>query len=88
MSDVSESLRSLTKNEQFAQVAHQNERMSNSLIFLSKLLICSFLGKKQAIRSETDEEIPSPAFFMWHLCQPNFKKYLLKLFIMPRLTTI
>ena len=39
---VSESLRSLTKNEQ----------MSESLIFLSKSLICSFLGKKQAIRSE------------------------------------
>ena len=66
MSDVSESLGSLTKNEQFAQVAHQkwaNERITH---FLSKL------GKKQAIRSETDEEIPSPAFFMWHLCQPNF----------------
>ena len=39
---VSESLRSLTKNEQ----------MSESLIFLSELLICSFLGKKWAIRSE------------------------------------
>ena len=33
---VSESLRSLTKNEQ----------MSESLIFLSESLICSFLGKK------------------------------------------
>ena len=33
---VSESLRLLTKNEQ----------MSESLIFLSQLLICSFLGKK------------------------------------------
>ena len=42
MSDVSESLRSLTKNE----------RMSESLIFLSKSLIRSFLDKKQAIRSE------------------------------------
>ena len=42
MSDVSESLISLTKNE----------RMSESLIFLSKSLIRSFLGKKQAIRSE------------------------------------
>ena len=82
VSDVSESLRSLTKNErceQIAQVAHQkwamwanrsgrspkmsdvseslrsltkNERMSESLIFLSESLICSFLGKKQAIRSE------------------------------------
>ena len=42
MSDVSESLISLTKNE----------RMSESLIFLSESLICSFLGKKRAIRSE------------------------------------
>ena len=39
---VSESLRSLTKNE----------RMSESLIFLSELLIHSFLDKKRAIRSE------------------------------------
>ena len=36
---VRESLRSLTKNEW----------MSELLVFLSKLLICSFLGKKQAI---------------------------------------
>ena len=42
VSDVSESLRSLTKNE----------RMSESLIFLSKSLIRSFLDKKLAIRSE------------------------------------
>ena len=39
MSDVSESLISLTKNEQ----------MSESLIFLSKSLVRSFLDKKQAI---------------------------------------
>ena len=39
---VSESLRSLTKNE----------RMSESLIFLSESLIRSFLDKKRAIRSE------------------------------------
>ena len=42
MSDVSELLRSLTKNE----------RMSKSLIFLSELLIRSFFRLKQAIRSE------------------------------------
>ena len=42
MSDVSESLISLTKNE----------RMSESLIFLSESLIRSFLGKNLAIRSE------------------------------------
>ena len=39
---MSKSLRSLTKNEQ----------MSESLVFLSKSLICSFLGKKWAIRLE------------------------------------
>ena len=42
ISDVSESLISLTKNEQ----------MSESLIFLSKLLIRSFFDKKRAILSE------------------------------------
>ena len=42
MSDVSELLISLTKNE----------RMSESLIFLSESLIRSFFDKKQAIRSE------------------------------------
>ena len=56
MSDVSKSLRSLTKNEQpwairshrseemsdcerITQDAHQNEQMSESLIFLSESLI-------------------------------------------------
>ena len=42
MSDVSELLILLTKNE----------RMSESLIFLSESLICSFLDKKRAIRWE------------------------------------
>ena len=44
MSDVSESLILLTKNE----------RMSESLIFLSKSLIHSFLDKKGGIRSEIE----------------------------------
>ena len=48
--NVSESLISLTKNEQ----------ISESLIFLSESLICSFLGKKRAIRLKTNERIPSP----------------------------
>ena len=72
VSNVSELLRSPTKNEQcewIAQVAHQNwatmsnsltwlrsltknERMSESLVFLSKSLIRSFLGKKRAIGLE------------------------------------
>ena len=34
--------------------------MSESLIFLSESVICSFLDKKQAIR-KTDERSPSPA---------------------------
>ena len=50
MSDVSESLISLTKNE----------GMSESLIFLSKSLSRSFLDKKQAIRSEIKWEKSQP----------------------------
>ena len=44
---VSESLRSLTKNEQ-----------------MSESLICSFLGKKRAIRSENDERNPGPEYLV------------------------
>ena len=40
-------LRSLTKNERIAR-------------FLSESLSRSFLGKNRAIRSETEERIPSP----------------------------
>ena len=55
VSDVSELLRSLTKNErceQIAQVAHQ--KWANEWItrFLSESLIRSFFGKKRAIHSE------------------------------------
>ena len=52
VSDVSESLRSLTKNE----------RMSESLIFLSESLIRSFLGKNERFARKTDEQIPRPDF--------------------------
>ena len=66
VSDVSESLISLKSNERFAQVAQRkwaimskllrpvtkNEQMSESLIFLSESLICSFLDKKLAIHLE------------------------------------
>ena len=59
-------LKSNERCEQIDQVAHQkwvtmsvslrslnkNERMSESLIFLSESLICSFLDKKRAICSE------------------------------------
>ena len=51
MRDVSESLRSLTKNE----------RMNKWLVFLSESLISSFLcAKNDWIAQKTDERIPSP----------------------------
>ena len=53
VSDVSEWLRSLTKNE----------RMSESLVFLSKSFICSFFRKKRAIRSENRWANSQPCFF-------------------------
>ena len=54
----------MSDHERFAQVAHQkwatmseflslltkNEQISKLLVFLSESLICSFLGKKWAIR--------------------------------------
>ena len=69
VSDVSESLISLKSNERCERIAHfthqkwaivskslillsKNELMSEWLIFLSELLVCSFLDKKQAIRSQ------------------------------------
>ena len=103
MSDVSKSLRLLTKNERceqiaqvahqkramwanrsgrspkmsnherFAQVAHQkwatmskslrsltkNEQMSESLVFLSESLICSFFSKNERFAQKTDEWVNS-----------------------------
>ena len=56
---MSESLRSLTKNE----------RMNESLIFFSELLICSFLDKKRAIRSEIKRANSQP-------CEMGAKYYL------------
>ena len=57
VSDVSESLRLLTINErceQIAQVAPKNERS------WANRSGRSFFRKNGAIRSETDEQIPSP----------------------------
>ena len=51
---VSELLRSLTKNE----------RMSQSVVFLSESLIHSFLGKKRAIRSENWWAKSQPCFLV------------------------
>ena len=78
VSDVSESLRSLTKNErceQIAQVAHQKwatikfaqVSQSESLVFLSELLICYFLGKKRAIHSENQWANSQPCSGMRNL---------------------
>ena len=50
----------MSDHERIAQVVHQkwaNEQIAN---FFRESLICSFMGKKWAIRSETDERIPSP----------------------------
>ena len=50
VSNVSESLRSLTKNEQ----------MSKSLVFLRESLIRSFFRKIERFAQKTDQRIPSP----------------------------
>ena len=50
--EMSESLISLTKNEQ----------MSEPLIFLSESLIHSFLDKNERFARKTDERIPSPGY--------------------------
>ena len=52
ISDVSDSLISLTKNE----------RMSASLIFLSESLIRSFLEKNKRFARKSNEPIPSPDY--------------------------
>ena len=61
MSDVNKSLISLTKNE----------RMSESLIFLSELLICSFLDKKWEIARKSNERIPNIQHELNQFCPPN-----------------
>ena len=64
MSNVSEWLRLLTKNE----------RMSESLIFLSLSLILSFLCKKRAIRLENRlAKFPALVFDVSGRCQQIFK---------------
>ena len=58
VSDVSESLRSFTKNEQ----------MSESLIFLSESLLRSFWAKNKRFAQKRDERIPSPAYNFVEKC--------------------
>ena len=80
MSDLSELLMSLTKNErceQITQVAHQkwatmsdslrsltkNEQMSKSLVFLSESLIHSFFAKKSDLLRKPMSEFPALTIF-------------------------
>ena len=64
MSDVSEPLRLLSKNEQpWVIRSGPSPEMSESLVFLSELLIRSFLGKKWAIRSENRWANSQPWFY-------------------------
>ena len=83
------SLKSNERCEQIAQVAHQkwatmsnlprslrrNEQMSESLILLSELLICSFLNKKRAIRLEIKWTIYQP----WGIVKSCFTQMLLNI---------
>ena len=76
VSDVSESLRSLTKNVQCEQIAQRKwaivskllrsltkkKRMSELLVFFNESLIRSFLGKNEWFAQKTNERIPSPVF--------------------------
>ena len=69
---MSDLLRSLTKNEQpWANCSGRSPKMSEWLVFLSESLICTFLSKKRAIRSENrwaNWRIPSPGKFnCWRL---------------------
>ena len=52
MSAVSESLRSLTKNE----------RRSKSLVFLANCSFANFFAKNEQFFQKTDEQITNPAF--------------------------
>ena len=53
MSNVSEALSSLTKNE----------RMSELLVFLSESLILSFFRKNEGFAQKTNELIPNPVYW-------------------------
>ena len=59
MSDVSELLRLLTKNERIAQVAHQ--KWANRSFFWANRSFANFLAKNEQFAQKTDEQIPSPA---------------------------
>ena len=71
MSDVSESLRLLTKNErceQIAQVAHQ--KWANHWVFWANRSFAIFFAKNEQFAQKTDERIPSPA---WLACRSIFE---------------
>ena len=64
VSDVSELLRLLTKNDQpwatMSDSITKKERMRESLVILSKSLIRSFFHKKRGFAQKPDERISSP----------------------------
>ena len=65
MSDVSKSLRSLTKNEQpWAICSGRSPKMSELLFFWANRLFAHFFANKQRFAQKTDERIPSPACFI------------------------
>ena len=79
VSNVSELLRSLTKNdrcEQIAQVAHQKWANERNALFLSKSLIGSlfahFLAKNKQFAQKTDEQIPNPALCVAKVASSKF----------------
>ena len=77
VSDVSESLRSLTNNERcerIAQVAHQ--KWANHSFFWANCSFAHFWAKNNRFAQKTDERIPSPVkihfeyVFLWNFWKP------------------
>ena len=76
MSNVSESLRALTKNER--PLANRSPKMSqwaNRSFFWANCSLAHFFAKNEQLAQKTDEHIPSPAFLGWcsDLFEQNFK---------------
>ena len=64
LSDVSESLKSFTKNDQCEQIAHvAHQKWANRLFFWANRLFSHFFAKNERFAQKPDEQIPSPDFF-------------------------
>ena len=76
MSDVSKSLRLLTKkmsdHEWFAQVAYQKWANEHKASFLSKSLIFHFFPKNEQFTQKTDERIANSELKMPVICRIEF----------------